>query len=123
MLQISTPPPIVSPAPASTSCADGQPRYRDATATHLAMPVWPRGLTVSSSFTLDVGIDLDETGKVTKATIVSRTAKIDNADLQKRFDQAAMDAAVGATYLPKVVDCVPVKSHYVFRVTYSPGAQ
>jgi len=69
---------------------------------------------------LGILVDIDETGKVTGARVVMRSAAIDDANAQKAFDEAALAAATSSQYAPKIVNCVPVKSRYIFKVTFNP---
>lgn len=120
MLLLSTPPPIAAPAPSPSMCPSGGPATRDAVATHVVPPEWPSGWTIDDQVTITVAMDIDKAGKVRQATVVQRSANLDNADAQASFDKAAITAAINAQFSPKIVNCVAVSSHYLFKTTFDP---
>lgn len=66
-------------------------------------------------------MSIDKTGHATDAHPVRDTV-MDPPAAQKAFFDAAKQSAMGASYQPKIVNCEPVASQYVFHVTYNPGA-
>ncbi len=60
--------------------------------------------------TVDVRVDLSETGEVRAVSIAS------SPDVS--LDEAALDAARRSTYAPEVVDCKAQSGSYLFRVEF-----
>lgn len=114
----ATPPAIVSPAPSGTVCADGKPRFREARAVHVDRVQWPSKWAIGTKFEVNVIVHIDKTGHVTDAE-PEQDIVMDPPEAQKAFLDAAVTAAKDGRYLPKVVNCEPVASMYIFHVTYN----
>lgn len=120
MLNPTPPPPVFSPAPASTTCPDGKPAFRDATATHLDPPQWPAAWLIGEPVSIGVLIDIDDSGKVTSAKVAMQSARLDNADAQAAFESAVLTSATHSQFSPKIVSCKPTAARYFLKVTFDP---
>lgn len=61
-----------------------------------------------------VNVGVNALGDPTSATIVKSSGN-------KNLDNAAVDAAYGSHYAPKIVNCQPVTGSYLFEVTFAPS--
>lgn len=71
----------------------------------------PAGSEYIQTLSTDVAVTLNPNGSV-KAALIYRSSGV------TAWDDAVLNAAKSSTYLPKVVDCKPVESHYIFRANY-----
>lgn len=112
MFAASTPPAIVSQVTAPTTCPNGLPASRAAGALRVAEAAWPAD---GSSHVIGVlvTVQLDASGHVTKAVVSGYRPSSDTAEMQKRFDDAAIAAAEASTYEPAVANCVAVPGKFV----------
>lgn len=101
--------PNAEPAPA---CSE---RNRDAIVTHFVTPVFPPDLRSLSGgpYTVLLRVTIDENGDVVDASVGKSSG-------YKEMDQAALASARKSTYLPKIVNCVPVSYSYLFRDEFRP---
>ena len=88
---------------------------QDPTVIQAAPPVYPEsarelGLGIVNA---KVVVTVSPTGSVIAVKIVQSTGNM-------ALDQAAISAARQSTYSPKVVNCEPVASQYLFSVTFDP---
>lgn len=95
---------------AQATCA--QP-FREAMVTKAQQPAYPKSAKVPDSGVLSsvISITVDVTGRVVAGGIYKSSG---NADV----DNAALQAAYGSSYAPKLVNCKPVVGNYLFRADF-----
>jgi TonB family protein len=94
----------------AAACArpDAEAHYLDGPA-----PLTPHGLNFKGGATIVVTVA--PTGKVVHASTLKSSG---NAQI----DQAVLEAAQRGKYAPKLVNCKPVESNYLFHATFDPNA-
>lgn len=104
---------VVSPSPTPTTCTDpnrpikvvwAKPVVYPNSALNLGLPYIVVGVLVT----------IGAKGNVEKATIWKGSGN-------RQIDLAAIDSAEGSTYLPKLVDCLPVESDGIYTAAFDPN--
>lgn len=88
------------------------PPYRDPAITRAVAPVLPADSHIKNGAAVQILVTLLPDGSVQNAAI-TRSSGDGGAD------RAALCAARNSVYTPKIVNCQPVQSLYLFRVTFS----
>ena len=109
---VSVGPPASTPTP-KPAC---QTPMQDATATQAVTPDYPDSAREQGLGKVDVNVvvSLSASGAPTGA-------QVQNSSGNMAMDQEAKRAAMQSTYAPKIVDCKPVESQYIFHVTFDPN--
>lgn len=104
-------PPASTPTP-KPACANP---YQDAQATQKVTPDYPDAARESGMGKVEVNVvvSLSASGTVTGATVQNPSGSM-------AMDQAATMAAKQSVYTPKLENCQPVASQYIYTVTFDP---
>ena len=104
----------LSPGPASAQTTCAVP-FREATVTVPRRPVYPQSVKALNLGLLasEVEITVDPSGKVASAGIYKSSG---NAAV----DAAALQAANGSSYAPKLFKCQAVAGNYLFKALFEP---
>lgn len=111
-----------APAPPAPSAPPGTPKpacktpYQDATAVNPMTPDYPDSAREMGLGEVQVAVEvtIGPSGNL-------MDAKIAQSSNNMAIDQAALSAARGSTYAPKIVNCQPVVGTYLFKVTFDPN--
>ncbi len=111
------PPAPVSTAPIGTPKPACKTPYQDATATQAVTPDYPEAAREQGLGQVEVNVvvSLSPSGSPTGASV-------ENSSGNMSIDQAAKQAAMSSTYAPKIVNCEPVASQYIYKVTFDPNS-
>lgn len=113
--QGTAPPAAQTASPTATPATCANPNH-EATVTNQATASYPQSAQDLNLGTVNVTVvvSLTANGSLTDA-------KIQQSGNNFAIDRAALEAARNSSYAPKVVNCVPVASKYIFAVTFSEG--
>ncbi len=105
-------PPASTPTP-KPACANPM---QEATATQSVTPDYPENAREQGLGRVEVNVvvSLSASGAPTSATVQNTSGNME-------MDRAARQAAMQSTYSPKVVNCQPVPSQYIYHITFDPN--
>jgi TonB family protein len=90
------------------------PCNHEAQMMNMVIPALPDSglpLMPGTAYSAKVEVDLDASGKITKATITTSSGN-------SALDNASLKAATATTYRPKMVNCKGVPDSYIFRTDF-----
>jgi len=106
-------PPIPINTPIVQTCA--QPNRDVSVITAASPPPTEYAGEITAPTAVYVQVIVDADGSV-------QGARIYKSDGNAKLEQAAIEAARSSTFSPKIIDCNPARSSYLFRANFSPPA-
>lgn len=99
---------VPSPAPSASSC------QQDPDVMKAAVPEGFNIQEIQASLSATIAVVLAPDGSIEKASIYQSSGN-------RAFDLASLSAARASRYRPKIANCAPVESTFLFKTSVAPG--